>query len=88
MNGSRFDGTEKNPRPGIALGVDVGGTGIKASLVATANGEMTAERRRVPTPQPATPDAVVEVVAELVEGFDWRGPVGVGFLASSDKGAS
>jgi polyphosphate glucokinase len=59
-----------------ALGIDVGGSGIKAAPVDLSNGERTAKRRRILTPQPSTPDAVLEVIGELVDGFDWKGPIG------------
>ena len=61
------------------LGIDIGGTGIKAAPVDTATGELTAERQKLVTPHPATPDAVVDVVAQLVQAFDWTGPAGVTF---------
>ena len=54
---------------GIALGIDVGGSGIKGGPVDLSTGELTAERLRIETPQPSTPDAVAEVVATLVEHF-------------------
>lgn len=62
---------------GIALGVDVGGTGMKAAPVRIADGTLVADRHRIPTPRPATPAAVAEVVGELVSHFGWTGPVGV-----------
>jgi polyphosphate glucokinase len=61
------------------LGIDIGGTGIKAAPVDTATGQLTAERRKLDTPRPATPDAVCAVVAELVKSFQWTGPAGVTF---------
>lgn len=53
----------------IALGVDIGGTGIKAAPVDTRTGEFTEERYRVPTPQPSTPDAVARTVAKCIARF-------------------
>lgn len=60
-----------------ALGVDVGGSGIKGAVVDLATGQLVSERFRVETPQPATPDAVAHSVAEVVHHFDWTGPLGV-----------
>jgi len=57
------------------IGVDVGGSGIKAALVDTATGTATG-RIRVPTPQPAAPDAVAATVATLVEQLGGQGPIG------------
>jgi polyphosphate glucokinase len=51
----------------IRLGIDVGGTGIKGAVVDLASGELVTQRHRVPTPQPATPVAVAETVALVVE---------------------
>ena len=62
-----------------ALGIDIGGTGIKAAPVDVETGTLTAERRKVATPQPAGPDAVAEVVQELVKAFEWTGPTGITF---------
>lgn len=61
------------------LGVDIGGSGVKAGVVDVAKGCLTGERLRIATPMPATPDAVKNCVASLVREFSWRGPVGCGF---------
>jgi polyphosphate glucokinase len=61
------------------LGIDIGGTGIKAAPVDTQTGQLTAERQKLQTPHPATPDAVVEVAARLVQDFSWTGRVGLTF---------
>ncbi|HEU4319227.1 MAG TPA: ROK family protein [Acidimicrobiia bacterium] len=63
----------------VHLGVDIGGSGIKAALVDVSDGSLVSERNRVDTPQPATPESVTEIYAEMVAGFDYSGPVGVGF---------
>jgi polyphosphate glucokinase len=62
-----------------ALGVDIGGTGIKAAPVDVAAGKLLAERTKLDTPRPATPDAVAGVVSQLAKSFDWSGPVGITF---------
>jgi len=49
-----------------AIGVDVGGSGIKAAVVDVDRGVLIGPRLRVPTPQPATPDAVVPVAIRTV----------------------
>ncbi len=61
------------------LGIDIGGSGIKASIVDAATGELLSERKRIPTPQPAKPKAVAKVVNELINDLNWNGPVGVSF---------
>ena len=52
---------------------------MKAAPVDLATGELTDERFKILTPQPATPETMADVVAELVEHFSWTGPIGVTF---------
>lgn len=59
------------------FGIDIGGSGIKGCVVDLAAGKLDGERLRIPTPQPSTPDAVADVVAEVVQKFNWDGPIGV-----------
>lgn len=73
-----------NGRGHIAIGVDVGGSGIKAAAVDITTGELISERVRVKTPVPSTPAEVVPVIARLVGRAskavgDDTCPVGVGF---------
>ena len=63
------------------LGIDIGGTGIKGSIVDVVSGEVVSERVRILTPKPATPEAVAKTVKELVDELDWKGPIGCGFPA-------
>ncbi len=53
----------------VALGIDFGGSGIKGAPVDLTSGALVAERLRIPTPEPATPHTVAEVVAQIVEHF-------------------
>ena len=62
-----------------ALGIDIGGTGIKGAPVDLATGKLLTERKKIATPRPATPDAVTEVVREVAQSFSWTGPVGATF---------
>lgn len=62
-----------------ALGIDIGGSGIKGAPVDTVTGSLKAGRHRIPTPQPSTPAAVIATTAEVVEFFAWDGPIGVTF---------
>lgn len=60
------------------IGIDFGGSGIKAAPVDLSTGEFAAERERIDTPEKSTPDAVAEVMAELLSRFDDQtSPVGV-----------
>jgi polyphosphate glucokinase len=61
------------------LGIDIGGTGVKAAPVDVATGRLLAERVKLPTPSPAVPDQVAEVIGQLIDHFGWSGPVGVTF---------
>lgn len=49
-----------------AIGVDIGGTGIKAALVDTKTGELLSERLRIETPAGGEPEAIAAAVKELV----------------------
>lgn len=63
---------------GHPLGIDFGGTGIKGAPVDLDTGEFSAERTRIPTPQPATPEAVAEVFREIAAAFpESTGEIGV-----------
>lgn len=68
------------------MGIDIGGTGVKTALIDTRSGRMTTERLRLPTPQPATPEAVMETVTELQRRLQWRGAVGCGFPGLVKRG--
>jgi polyphosphate glucokinase len=61
------------------LGIDIGGTGIKAAPVDVLTGKLAAERVKILTPRPAVPDAVADVVRDLAKGFGWTGPAGITF---------
>ncbi len=61
------------------LGIDFGGSGIKGAPINTKNGRLLADRYRIPTPIPATPKDVADVVVEIVNYFKWKGPIGIGF---------
>ncbi|MFN8195210.1 MAG: ROK family protein [Nocardioidaceae bacterium] len=60
------------------FGIDFGGSGIKGAPVDLEAGDFAADRVRIETPSPATPDAVAEVFAELIGRFPSSdAPVGV-----------
>ena len=68
----------------IAIGIDVGGSGIKAAVVDVESGRFRSERIRVATPSPSTPDAVLASVARVIKrlarssGLGDATPVGIG----------
>jgi polyphosphate glucokinase len=61
------------------LGIDIGGSGIKAAPVDVTAGTLTADRVKVATPRPALPQPIADAVAGLVTGFGWTGPAGITF---------
>lgn len=70
------------------LGVDIGGSGIKAALVDTEAGVFTSERNRIATPASLLPEDVLDGVVECIGAFDsYSGPIGVGFPAVVVDGA-
>lgn len=70
------------------LGIDIGGSGIKAAPVDPGTGELLAPRMRIPTPEGAKPMPMAKVVAELARQFQWTGPIGCGFPAVIRKGVA
>lgn len=83
------------PHPeGLAVGVDIGGSGIKAAMVDVGKGELVADRVRIPTPEGAAPDDVVAVASAVVAKVILTGPepdvrtVGVGFPAVVQHGVT
>ncbi|MFO7299617.1 MAG: ROK family protein [Actinomycetes bacterium] len=67
-----------------AVGLDIGGTGIKGGVVDLENGVLVGERVYLPTPQPATPESVVATAVEVIDRVGHSGPLGVGFPAVVD----
>jgi polyphosphate glucokinase len=75
--------------PTRVFGIDIGGSGIKGAIVEVATGQLATERRKIRTPQPATPAAVAGVVAELVSDAGWHdGLIGATFPAIIKHGVA
>jgi polyphosphate glucokinase len=70
------------------FGIDIGGSGIKGCVVDLDAGSLAGERLRIPTPLPSTPDAVADVVADIVKQFAWEGPVGITLPCVIKKGTA
>lgn len=82
-------------QPRLAIGIDIGGTGMKGGIVDLKKGKLVGERFRIPTPKPATPEAVADVLAQIVSELESRGedldpttPVGVDFPAIIKNGVA
>jgi polyphosphate glucokinase len=72
-----------------AIGIDIGGTGIKGGVVDVDSGEMVSERVKLPTPEGGEPDAVVAVVKKILaelSSADDGAPIGVCFPAVVKNG--
>jgi polyphosphate glucokinase len=67
----------------VALGIDIGGTGIKGARVNLATGELVSDRVKIATPEGAHPPDVLDVVQEIVDTLGHREdePIGVCFPA-------
>jgi polyphosphate glucokinase len=55
------------PLRGVALGIDVGGTGVKAAIIDLATAELVTPRIREKTPQPSLPHAVIDTIASVTD---------------------
>ncbi len=67
-----------------AVGIDIGGTGIKGALVDLADGSLLTDRIKVPTPKGAEPDDVLAAVTQVLDTLevtDADVPLGVAFPA-------
>jgi polyphosphate glucokinase len=71
-----------------ALGIDIGGSGIKGAVVDIESGEMLTERHRIPTPQPSRPESVANVIEQIAAHFEWDGPVGCGYPGVVRRGVT
>ncbi len=66
------------PKSVLTLGIDIGGSGIKASVL-DRNGRMTTERVRVDTPYPCTPQRLLAEIDSLTSPLPRTNRVSVGF---------
>lgn len=68
------------------LGIDIGGSSLKAAPVDTKTGSLTEERFTLTTPQPASPLNIARSLGEIIRHFNWTGAVGCGLPAVVRKG--
>lgn len=61
------------------LGIDIGGSAVKAAPVDTKTGKLLDERFRIATHERVSPKKMAAIVAQQVKHFKWKGPIGVGF---------
>jgi polyphosphate glucokinase len=70
--------TRQRGRPAAArlgLGIDVGGTGVKAALVDLSTGDLLSTRVREKTPSPATPELVIDIIVGVVARVEAERPI-------------
>ena len=67
-----------------AIGIDIGGTGIKGAIIDLASGELLTDRIKVPTPDGGKPADILQTTVDLLKQLDPPSadtPVGVCFPA-------
>jgi polyphosphate glucokinase len=72
-----------------AVGIDIGGTGIKGAIVDVSTGKLLSDRIKLPTPEGGEPDDIVLTVREVVKKLgspDKKLPMGLCFPAVVVKG--
>jgi polyphosphate glucokinase len=73
----------------LVLGIDVGGSSIKAGLVDVIAGKLAGELISAPTPRPSTPAAMVAAIAGLAGRLPpGRGTVGIAFPSVIKRGVA
>lgn len=76
---------------GPVLGIDIGGTGVKGAPVDLKTGTLVADRMRIKTPRPATPEAVAGVVEQIADAFEnelGTGTIGIAIPAVCQRGVA
>jgi polyphosphate glucokinase len=69
----------------LTLAVDIGGTGVKATLL-DEKGRIESSRERVPTPYPCKPRVLLDTIAGLAEKLPGFARVSAGFPGTVRKG--
>jgi polyphosphate glucokinase len=66
------------PGPPKTLAIDIGGTGLKASVL-DESGKMVTKRVRVPTPKPCPPETLLDALAKLTAPLPPHDRISIGF---------
>ncbi|MGX6450591.1 polyphosphate--glucose phosphotransferase [Brevibacterium paucivorans] len=80
-----------------AVGIDIGGTGIKVACVDSATGQLMEDQLRIPTPEPSTATHVAQAVGQALDQLEERSrhtiphgirslPIGLAFPGSIRRG--
>ncbi|MBV9620336.1 MAG: ROK family protein, partial [Gammaproteobacteria bacterium] len=70
------------------LGIDVGGSAVKAGRVDVAAGRLLGQLVSVPTPRPATPASLMPVLGQLVDQLPAGGSIGIAFPSVLKRGTA
>ncbi len=70
------------------LGIDVGGSSLKAAPVDVTTGKLTASPESIETPRGGAPDDIVQAARQLADRFDTSGPVGCAFPSVVQHGVA
>jgi polyphosphate glucokinase len=87
-NGHGGESDEQGALGELVLAFDVGGSFVKAGLVAVGSGMLVGEVLRRPTPPGAAPEAVLELLVETARELPTDGPVGLAFPAVAKHGVA
>ena len=82
QNNGQQSATDRSAK---TLAIDIGGTGLKASVL-DHDGNMIGDRVRVETPHPSPPNVLMEALVKLVEPLIGYSRVSVGFPGVVRKG--
>src|SRR5579871_707019 len=69
---------KSDPNEFRILAIDIGGTGLKASVV-DASGRLLVRRRRIATPYPCPPSVMLDALASLVAPLPRHNRIAIGF---------
>ena len=74
----------------LAIGIDIGGSGIKAAVVNLDRGELHSDRIRISTPDAGNPNEIAEICKSLATALDeeHRLPIGICFPAVVRRGVT
>ena len=62
------------------LGIDIGGSGIKGSIVDTKSGKLLSDKIRFSTPDTSTPKLILKGINDnIIKKLKWNGKIGCGF---------
>jgi len=79
------NGKTAESTPVLTLAIDIGGSGLKASLL-DEHGEMVTDRVRADTPNPCPPPVLIDALVKLIEPLGSFDRVSVGFPGVIRKG--